>query len=138
MENIQNVFMRLFQCKLTEYASLKQTSCTDVFWGRFCGFNKQGACLSQEVEKLSFEVKEYDISRENFQGTREKLKNTRPERMLNTNAGSRKTNAALCRGKHNAALFHNPNQDVRMAMQGDFQCLLDNDGFKHIDIQKTH
>ena len=37
--------------------------------------------------------------------------------------------------KHSAALFHNPNQDVRMAMQGDFECVLGDDGFKHIDIQ---
>ena len=38
------------------------------------------------------------------------------------------------RGKHSAALFQNPNQDVRMAMHGDnFECLLDDDGLKHID-----
>ena len=37
------------------------------------------------------------------------------------------------RGKHSTALFHNPNQDVRMAMHGDkFECLLDDDGSKHI------
>ena len=38
------------------------------------------------------------------------------------------------RGKHSAALFHNPNQDVRMAVRGDdFVCLSDDDGVKHID-----
>ena len=38
------------------------------------------------------------------------------------------------RGKHSAALFHNPNQVVEMAMQGDnFECLLDDGGLKHID-----
>ena len=38
------------------------------------------------------------------------------------------------RGKHSAALFHNPNQDVRMAVQGDdFVCLSDDDGLEHID-----
>ena len=38
------------------------------------------------------------------------------------------------RGKHSAALFHNPNQDVRKAVRGDdFECLLDDDGLKHID-----
>ena len=38
------------------------------------------------------------------------------------------------RGKHSAALFHNPNQDERVAMHGDnFECLLDDDGLKHID-----
>ena len=36
------------------------------------------------------------------------------------------------RGKHCAALFHNPNQDVRMAVHGDdFVCLSDDDGLKH-------
>ena len=38
------------------------------------------------------------------------------------------------RGKHSAALFHNPNQDVRMAVHGDdFVCLSGDDGLKHID-----
>ena len=38
------------------------------------------------------------------------------------------------RGKHSAALFHNPPQDVRMAVHGDdFVCLSDDDGLKHID-----
>ena len=37
-------------------------------------------------------------------------------------------------GKHSAALFHNPNQDVRMAVHGDvFVCLSDDDGLEHID-----
>ena len=39
------------------------------------------------------------------------------------------------RNKHSAALFYNPNQDVRMTMQGDFECLLDDDGLKHINTQ---
>ena len=31
-------------------------------------------------------------------------------------------------------MFHNPNQDVRMAVHGDdFVCLSDDDGLKHID-----
>ena len=38
------------------------------------------------------------------------------------------------RGKHSAALFHDPNQDVRMAVHGDdFVCLSDDDGLEHID-----
>ena len=38
------------------------------------------------------------------------------------------------RGKHSAAMFHNPNQDVRMAVHGDdFVCLSDDDGLEHID-----
>ena len=37
------------------------------------------------------------------------------------------------RGKNSAALFHNPNQDVKMAVHGDdFVCLSDDDGLKHI------
>ena len=37
-------------------------------------------------------------------------------------------------GKHSAASFHNPNQDVRMAVHGDvFVCLSDDDGLEHID-----
>ena len=38
------------------------------------------------------------------------------------------------RGKHSAALFNNPNEDVRMAVHGDdFVCLSDDDGLKHIN-----
>ena len=38
------------------------------------------------------------------------------------------------RGKHRAALLHNPNEDVRMAVHGDdFVCLSDDDGLKHLD-----
>ena len=47
----------------------------------------------------------------------------------------RKTNAALCRGKHNAALFYNPDQDVRTTMQGGFEYLLKDDGLKRINTQ---
>ena len=39
----------------------------------------------------------------------------------------------LQRNKHSVALFYNPNQDVSMTMQGDFECLLDDDGLKHIN-----
>ena len=42
--------------------------------------------------------------------------------------------SAARRGKHSAAVFHNPNEDVRMAVHGDdFVCLSDDDGLKHID-----
>ena len=38
------------------------------------------------------------------------------------------------RGIHSAALFHNPNQDLGMAVHGDdFVCLPDDDGLQHID-----
>ena len=44
------------------------------------------------------------------------------------------------RGKHSAALFHNSNQDVRMAVHDDdCVCLSDDDGLKHIDsLLKIH
>ena len=39
------------------------------------------------------------------------------------------------RGKHSAALFHNPNQYVSIAVHGDgFLCLSDGDGLEHIDV----
>ena len=38
------------------------------------------------------------------------------------------------RGNHIAAMFHNTNEDARMAVHGDdFVCLSDDDGLKHID-----
>ena len=38
------------------------------------------------------------------------------------------------RGRNSAALFHKPNQDVRMAVHGDdFVCLSDDDELRHID-----
>ena len=38
------------------------------------------------------------------------------------------------RGKHGAALFFKPKEDVRMAVRGnDFVCLLGDEGLKHID-----
>ena len=39
------------------------------------------------------------------------------------------------RGKHSAALFHNPSQGVRMTMQCDFEYLLEDDVLKHINTQ---
>ena len=43
------------------------------------------------------------------------------------------------RGKHSAALFHNPNQDVRPAVDGnDFVCLSDDEGLKHIGLLKSN
>ena len=54
---------------------------------------------------------------------------------LEHNAELRKTNAALGRGKQNASLFYNPDQDVRMTTQGDFEYLLEHDGLKRINTQ---
>ena len=47
----------------------------------------------------------------------------------------RQTKASSVVNKHSAALFYSPNQDVRMTMQGYVECLLDDYGFKHTDIQ---
>ena len=43
--------------------------------------------------------------------------------------GNSKDDCVIVQMQHNAALFYNPNQDVKMALQGDFDCLLDDDGF---------
>ena len=58
--NTRNVFLRLFQCKLTDCMSLRIP---------------QAGCLSQYSKwaSLSFEVKDYDISGTYFLGTSEKL-----------------------------------------------------------------
>ena len=128
-------FMRLFQCKSTESKSLTQTSCTDVFERRVRGFNKQGPCLSYDDGKFVIWSARLRHQPNILLGNNgeTQLHLTRP--CVEHNAGLRKTSAALCRGKHNAALFCNPNQDVGMAMQGDFECLLNKDGFEHTDIQ---
>ena len=120
---------------IDESASLTQSTCTDVFYRRVFGFNKPGTCVSHDVgkfvvcsERLRYQS---SILPRNNGETHLHLTRARVEH----NAELRKTNAALCRGKYNAALFYNPNQDVRKAMPGDFVCLLDDDGFKHTDIQ---
>ena len=113
MKYMQKMFMRLFQCKT-------QTTCTDVFCWRVCGFNKQGACLNHDVG-------EFVIWHERLRYQSSILPRNNGETHLHLTracvehkAELRKTNEALCRGKHNAALFYNPNQDVSKAMQGDF------------------
>ena len=84
---------------------------------------------------LSFEVKDYDISQAYFQGTLEKTHLHLITACVDNNAELRNTNAAQCGGKQNEVPFLNPNQDVRKAMQGDSECLLDDDGLKNIEIQ---
>ena len=43
------------------------------------------------------------------------------------------TSRGFRRGKHSAALLHNPDQEVGMAVHGDdFVCLSDDDGLKHV------
>ena len=94
VENIQNVFMRLFQCKLTENTSFTKTS----LW------IQSARCLSQSTTSAERTSKEQP-----------RIPVTSGRACVEHNAGLRKTNAALCRGKHNTALFYNPNQDARMA-----------------------
>ena len=123
MENIQNVFMRLFQCETqstctNESTSPTQKSCTDVFYWRVRGFNEQGA----------WQVCHRKYAR--FQGTMEKLIYIWPECW--TQRRTSKDECCVVCGEHCSAI---QKQDARMAMQGDFECLLNNDGFKHTDIQ---
>ena len=107
-------------------------------------------------------LRHYDISRAHFQGTaqrliyvkllaedRQKYCEDKVGRLVKSMYGTQDASHIwqldsvnlICgelggfrRGKHSAALCHNPNQDVRMAVHGDdFVCLSDDDGLKHID-----
>ena len=107
-------------------------------------------------------LRHYDISRAHFQGTaqrlmyirlpaedRQKYGEDKVGRLINSMYGIQDASHIwqldyvnqICgelggfpRGKHSAALFHNPIQDVTMAVHGDdFVCLSDDDGLKHID-----
>ena len=113
--------------------------------------------LSNKGEPLK--LRHYVISRAHFQGTAQRLKNVRflaedQHTMVNTKladwsracmelmmlptSGTLIYVNLVCgelggfrRGKHSAALFHSPNQDVRTAVHGDdFVCLSDDDGLK--------
>ena len=106
-------------------------------------------------------LRHYDISRAHFQGTAQRLVYIRLPaeerqkygednigRLIKSMYGTHDASHIwqlhvnlICgeiggfrRGKHSAALFHNPNHDVRMAVHGDdFVCLSDDDGLEHID-----
>ena len=104
----------------------------------------------------------YDINRAHFQGTaqrliyirlpaddRQKYGEDKVGRLIKSMYGTQDASSiwkldyvnlisgelgSFRRRKHSAALFHNPNQDVRMALHGDdFVCWSDDDGLKHID-----
>ena len=104
-------------------------------------------------------LRHYDISRAHFQGTAQRLIDTKLPaedrqkygedkvgRLVKSMYGTQDASHIwqfdyvnlLCgeigefwRGKHSATLFHNPNQDVRMAVHGDdFVCLSDDVGLK--------
>ena len=107
-------------------------------------------------------LRHYDISRAHFQGTaqrliyirllaedRQKYSEDKVGRLVKSMYGTQDASyiwhldhvnltceelGGFGRGKHSAALFHNPNEDVRMAVHGDdFVCLSDGDGLKHFD-----
>ena len=118
--------------------------------------------VSWSKKRKPLNVRHYDTSRAYFQGTaqrliyiklpaedRQKYGEDKVGRLIKSMYGTQDAShiwqldyvSLICgelgefrRGKHSAALFHNPNQDVRMAVRGDdFVCLSDDDGFKHID-----
>ena len=64
MENFQEMFMRLFLCKSTESTSLTQTSFID----EFADSTSKVLVSVMMMVRLSFEVKDHDISRAHFQG----------------------------------------------------------------------
>ena len=105
-------------------------------------------------------LRHYDISRAHFQGTaqrlvyirfsaedRQKCGEDKVGRLVKSMYGTQRCFPHLdhvnliCgelggfqRGEHSAALFHTPNEDVRMAVhRDDFVCLSDDDGLKHLD-----
>ena len=107
-------------------------------------------------------MRHYDISRAHFQGTvqrpiyirlpaedRQKCGEDKVGRLVKSMYGTQDAShiwqldyVNLIYGesggfrscRHSAALFHNPNQDVTLAVHGDdFVCLSDGDGLKHID-----
>ena len=110
----------------------------------------------------TLKLRHYDINRAHFQGTaqrliyislptqdRQKYGEGKVGRLVKSMYGTQDASHIwqldyvnlICgelggfrRGKHSAALFHNPNQDARVAVHGDdFVCLSDDDGLKHID-----
>ena len=108
-------------------------------------------------------LRHYDISRAHFQGTaqtlnyiklhaedRQKSGEDKVGRLVKSMYGTQDAShicqldfvKLICgelggfrRSKHSAALFHNPIQDVRMAVHGDdFVCLSDDDGLKKLTV----
>ena len=122
--------------------------------------NMMSVSLSDRGKPLK--LRHYDISRAYFQGTardsltsnfpaedRQKYGEDKVGGLIKSMCGTQDASHTwqldyvnlICRelggfrrGKHSAALFHNPTQDVTMAVHGDdFVCLSDDDGLKHID-----
>ena len=86
MENFQEILMRLFRLCLAQtnlrvlHRRVAQMSFRDESVDSTC---KVHGSIMMSVS-LSFQVKDYDISRAYFQGTKEKLVYIRPDRVLNT------------------------------------------------------
>ena len=93
MENIQNVFMRLFQGKT-------RSSCTDVFQRRVRGFNKQGACLGYDVGKFVIRSERLRHQPSILPGNNGETHLHLTRACVEHNAELRKTHAALCTGKN--------------------------------------
>ena len=120
--------------------------------------------MSVSVSKIGkpLKLRHYDISQAHFQGTaqrliyiklpaedRQKQGEDKVGRLVKSMYGIQDAShiwhldyvnlicgelGGLRRGKHSAALFHNPHQDVRKTVHGDdFVCLSDDDELKHID-----
>ena len=129
-----------------------------------CGSNTPENSIEVVCRRVQkpLKLRHYDISRTHFQGTaqrliyielptedRQKYSEDKVGRMKQEHVwNSRRFQIwqldhvnLICgelggfrRGKHSAALFHNPNQNLRMAVHGDdFVCLSDDDGRKHMD-----
>ena len=80
-----------------------------------CGFNKPGAWLNLDVGEF---VEQSKIIEHSSRNNGESLLHLTGA-CVEHDAELRKTSAALCGGKHNAALLHNPNQGEVTAMQED-------------------
>ena len=117
IEYIQKAFMRLFRCNTQTSLWIQQARCLSQSW--------MPVSLSNRVKSFG-SLRRYDISRACFQGTmgepHSRLTSTSGSLVVRT--ASVESQEAFEKTKHSAALFHNPNQDVKTAMHGDnFQCL---------------
>ena len=125
-----------------------------------CRLNKQGAWLKLDVGEFVEQKKVIEVEMLRHQRSVLPRNNGETHSHLTRacvehNAERRKTDAALCKSKHNAALLHNPNQGVIttvqedendtkdgdytlvlcVTLQGDLGYLLEEDGLKHINTQ---
>ena len=151
---MQESTKRRNKVRLNEVCSFSIVLCnaTSRNSGGACLNHYVGEFVGEFVEKgKPLKLRHYDISRAHFQGTaqrlpaedRQKYGEDKVGRLVKSMYGTQDAShiwqldyvnlicgelGGIRRGKHSAALFHNPNQDVRMAVHGDdFVCLLDDD-----------